>query len=398
MESVNLSAANNWRYTWEDLPTQDEEGNPVSYTIEEAVVAGYTPEYEYITNADLKGYWVPAESMKLGHRYIIVSPDTKHVLYVSDGKADDPFTSNEQKSVTAASIQLNGKTVNAISADQIDMHSVFMPEAVDNQNNKRTLLKNLGITSGSWLLAQEAGNNYLKGANNPDYASGVRYEDNSILIQREWYADSEWRTLIYSGNKFTTATSPNNNQAKLYEFAYTSIGSDTVVRITNRRVEDQKFTLDLTKRSGINTNVLLAGAEFQLLQNGRALSFKMDAPGAYTLVTGATQNATQTLVTNSDGKLVLKGLSMGEYLLRETKAPAEHRPIADMIVNLGQPDDKGHVSLTLPLTIIDEPYAYALPETGGTGTQMYTTAGLLLMLTSAAFLMYKFRKRRKEAI
>ena len=40
---------------------------------------------------------------------------------------------------------------------------------------------------------------------------------------------------------------------------------------------------------------------------------------------------------------------------------------------------------------------YLLPETGGIGTQMYTTAGLLLVLISAAFLVYNHRKRRREA-
>lgn len=40
---------------------------------------------------------------------------------------------------------------------------------------------------------------------------------------------------------------------------------------------------------------------------------------------------------------------------------------------------------------------YELPETGGAGTQMYTMAGLLLMLTSAAFLVYIHKKRRREA-
>lgn len=44
-----------------------------------------------------------------------------------------------------------------------------------------------------------------------------------------------------------------------------------------------------------------------------------------------------------------------------------------------------------------ETEGYILPETGGAGTQMYTTAGLLLMLTSAAFLVYIHTKRRREA-
>ena len=36
---------------------------------------------------------------------------------------------------------------------------------------------------------------------------------------------------------------------------------------------------------------------------------------------------------------------------------------------------------------------YVLPETGGIGTQLYTTAGLLLILTSTAFLLYNHKKR-----
>ena len=36
---------------------------------------------------------------------------------------------------------------------------------------------------------------------------------------------------------------------------------------------------------------------------------------------------------------------------------------------------------------------YTLPETGGIGTQLYTTAGLLLILTSTVYLLYIHRKR-----
>jgi LPXTG-motif cell wall-anchored protein len=39
---------------------------------------------------------------------------------------------------------------------------------------------------------------------------------------------------------------------------------------------------------------------------------------------------------------------------------------------------------------------YTLPETGGAGTNLYTMAGLLLMLTSAAYLMYSNHPRRRE--
>ena len=43
-----------------------------------------------------------------------------------------------------------------------------------------------------------------------------------------------------------------------------------------------------------------------------------------------------------------------------------------------------------------EQEGYDLPKTGGAGTQLYTTAGLLLILTSAAYLMYIHTNRRRE--
>jgi LPXTG-motif cell wall-anchored protein len=45
-----------------------------------------------------------------------------------------------------------------------------------------------------------------------------------------------------------------------------------------------------------------------------------------------------------------------------------------------------------------EQEGYTLPETGGAGTNLYTMAGLLLMLTSAAYLMYSNHPRRREEI
>ena len=48
------------------------------------------------------------------------------------------------------------------------------------------------------------------------------------------------------------------------------------------------------------------------------------------------------------------------------------------------------------LVIQNYPIGYELPETGGAGYSLYIGAGLLLILTSAAYLMYIHSKRRKE--
>jgi LPXTG-motif cell wall-anchored protein len=43
-----------------------------------------------------------------------------------------------------------------------------------------------------------------------------------------------------------------------------------------------------------------------------------------------------------------------------------------------------------------EQEGYLLPETGGGGTHLYTTAGLLLTLASTAYLVYISTKQRRE--
>ena len=42
--------------------------------------------------------------------------------------------------------------------------------------------------------------------------------------------------------------------------------------------------------------------------------------------------------------------------------------------------------------------SYALPETGGAGTTLYTLGGLLLMAVAEFFLLYNYKKRRKEDV
>ena len=41
---------------------------------------------------------------------------------------------------------------------------------------------------------------------------------------------------------------------------------------------------------------------------------------------------------------------------------------------------------------------YSLPSTGGIGTTLYTLGGLLLMAVAEFFLLYNYKKRRKEDV
>ena len=59
-------------------------------------------------------------------------------------------------------------------------------------------------------------------------------------------------------------------------------------------------------------------------------------------------------------------------------------------------DDSGGINNGTITMTNRQKTGYELPETGGTGTHLYTTAGLLLTLTGTASLLYMHKKRRRE--
>lgn len=44
-ESQTLSSSNGWKYTWDELPAQDDNGKEIKWTIEEADISGYVANY-----------------------------------------------------------------------------------------------------------------------------------------------------------------------------------------------------------------------------------------------------------------------------------------------------------------------------------------------------------------
>ena len=165
--------------------------------------------------------------------------------------------------------------------------------------------------------------------------------------------------------------------------------------------------LQITKTDSVNGK-LLQGAEFTLTRVGTE-----NPEGPLTRTTDKTGIATFT------------GIQRGAtYELRETKAPANYMTAGPWILEVGtdgnatlypatekadktlektSETDTGTAlavtdstdSKVLLLPIQDTPWGYELPETGGAGTTSYTAGGLVLIF-SAATLLYIQCKRRKE--
>lgn len=161
------------------------------------------------------------------------------------------------------------------------------------------------------------------------------------------------------------------------------------------------YQVDIVKTAD-GTNALLPGATFGLYNEagGLIVSQTTDENGELTFVTSIT-----------DGIILLEHIP---YYIQEIEAPegymldttkywfyfcdqedgcTEGSGIKEQHPNAVRiPGNKIH-TFELKNTMY-----YELPETGGTGNQMYTMAGLLLMLISAAYLMYSNYFRRREEL
>ena len=228
-----------------------------------------------------------------------------------------------------------------------------------------------------------------------------------------------------TGNTNTVNLLYSNNPRS--ESSTTTTPSDTLRTYT--------FALDITKTAEGASDYLLPGAKFRLYRTSDnkadtepkeyvTLSAVQNESGKITgwKVTGwdtDTDNAGE-VVTDVDGKALIKGLEAGTYFLEETEAPAGYKKLTapvkivikanideetstftsltatigdstDEINALPANTEKGiNANSTIPITV-ENRGGPSLPETGGMGTKMIYIIGAALALGAAILLVAKKR-------
>lgn len=237
--------------------------------------------------------------------------------------------------------------------------------------------------------------NWIGKESNIDSITVKLYRNDEVIDTNELNNSNNWQytwsnlpTKDDRGNAYTyhveeehvdgyISTSEEINEAVIH-----------TTNITNTNIKDAKFKLDLTKVSEEEPELTLAGAEFELIdRQGNRVSF-IGENGVYT-ASETTGNGTKTtVITVEGGKLLLKEIPAGTYILREIKAPEGYGLMDDVEITLDE-----FTEPTVELVLEDPEKTYVIPETGGNGTNMFTTGGILLMMSS---LLIGFTVKRKR--
>lgn len=218
--------------------------------------------------------------------------------------------------------------------------------------------------------------------------------------------------LVPNGNTFTidfsslVASLYNEHAGEKIVITYTAKVTDVTVKneakghyvntdITGNEVNLYTGSIELTKVDAAKEEKTLPGATFNVTKEGIAnpLKFTKDEDGAYKY---DPENGSADIVTDNNGKLVVKGLDKGNYHFTETVAPTGYSINTDGLdVALTYDGEKATANFSSkgPQNTVKDSTLNALPATGGIGTTIFTIVGCGIMIAAAGLF---FASRRKE--
>lgn len=171
------------------------------------------------------------------------------------------------------------------------------------------------------------------------------------------------------------------------------------------------YGIDLLKK-GEGTNKVLKGVEFTLTDNtDKAVNVKKNDSNTF-YTPGGSSN---TVTTDDQGKIYIRGLKPGTYKLIETKTNAGYvllknpvvivitqtnaetgaatATVGDKAVTMNSDqNNKDSATAEVPLTVVNSK-GFDLPATGGRGIALFTIAGITIVAAAGSLLF--MRKRSK---
>lgn len=335
----------------------------------------------------------------------------------------------DKKIDSVGTTAINGKQANANIGDEIIYkvtYSVPVPE------NGLTELKIVDTMDKGLTFTNNASNITVKDDKveatgkgkeltyNTDYEVSLDETNNKVTINFNKYLNSlqknstEEFTITYKVKLNESAVLGQAGNKNKVELVYTNHGeTDSKTKTPDPDKEVKVFTygIDLLKK-GEGANTVLKGVEFTLTDNtDKAVNVKKNDSNTF-YTPGGSSN---TVTTDDQGKIYIRGLKPGTYKLTETKTNAGYvllkNPVVIVItqtnaetgaatatvggkavtMNADQ-NNKDSNTAEVPLTVVNSK-GFDLPATGGRGIALFTIAGIAIVAAAGSLLF--MRKRSK---
>lgn len=334
----SLSKTQNWTGTFGQLiynnssvylPKFNNQGQVFTYNLSEDNVAGFSSSINQVLN-----------------NFTITNNEL--------GLAVQKFDS-DGNSLTGSQFTLVKDTDNWQATD-----SSFTPEPINGNDNP------IPIKPGYYELKEST--------------APVGYSLDTSTIKFQVTENGQW--LDQQGTPISNNTLPSSDGF----YVNNQNGNDILTYAKHDNIKP--FTLTVNKIDKV-TNQSVKGAEFQLTNSDTNQTIQPDESGD-----------TATFTFNN--------LQPGNYVLSETKAPTDYAPLSSginfSIDNTGKvtiPDGydsnseltAGNSNNTISLTVPDTPTSGQLPATGGPGITIILVTGLIIMITTAAGIIFISRRR-----
>ena len=169
----------------------------------------------------------------------------------------------------------------------------------------------------------------------------------------------------------------NSSGSYDFSFSFTAYNDELI----------QTGSLTIIKKDG---STPLAGVSFVLTDSqGKVQKVSQNKDGSYV----PSSSGSQTMVTDKNGKIMVKELPFGTYLVTEVSTADGGYTLlpTSFTVTLPTKDKTGNDQLDLTYTVLNNS-SFTLPKTGGTSISWTPGVGLLLMAAMLTFATLTFRK------
>lgn len=406
--------ADEFSYTWSDLPNETSDGSEYTYYFTESEVEGYTREYanSIEINAELYGvfdeqyqgtvtniYQIPADDIEATKTWINgenVRPDLWFQLRrsIDDLEIDEavdvmklPVANDAEETVSVifTDVELTDNDGNAYTFYVVEgtlVDGEFIPGTPENFKQSG---EGLALTNTYFIPQLDIVGEKIWSNDTPEH----RPESLTISLYR----------MIEGGEpEYVTETTTSALDEWFYDFGeqdetdndgnvYTYSIQETVPSNYNEDYASPYYVEDVLNLDVENTLVM---GDLYILKTDMDGNPILDNPAEFKLTRIDPEVAdpfTETLSTDAEGKLVFTDLLAGTYRLEETKAPLGFNLYPDDFIITIAKGQNGETIVSVeevqvteenPLMIKNRP-SQSLPDTGSMGTTIFTVLGIALM-------------------